>query len=47
MATWQFWMLIVVLTGISADRNWREEKLLEQRLDKIIEILAAIRDRRN
>lgn len=45
MATWQFWTLLAVLTAISADRNWREEKLHKQRLDKIIEILAAIRDK--
>jgi hypothetical protein len=46
MVAWQFWTLIVVLTALGADRNWREEKLLKQRLDRMIEILAAIRDRR-
>lgn len=47
MADWQFWTLVVVLFALTADRNYRAEKLLKQRLDKIIEILAAIRDRRD
>lgn len=44
MTDGQFTILIVVLIGLAADRSWRAEKLLKQRLDKTIEILAAIRD---